>query len=240
VVSAERPRAPVASSSEAALCEPDVAAAQGSPRCPSRPGRGGRYWSRSCLGQRRSLPRGCRQSAYCQHLARGPKRGRAAAPPAKPPSPGPHARFDVAAGGNQTGRASTCRAVQAPLADLQSSHARGAWAGRDRTWPSAFTVAEIAARRVALWVARIADVSAPRRPPREVMAREPAVRPPSSGGGAALPSSDPHVALHALIPRPGAASSSAPLGAFGLTRTSTSVTSGPAMSSSAGACLSSR
>jgi hypothetical protein len=29
----------------------------------------------------------------------------------------PHARIEVAAGGNQTSRASTCRAVQAPLAD---------------------------------------------------------------------------------------------------------------------------
>jgi hypothetical protein len=29
----------------------------------------------------------------------------------------PHARFEVAAGGNQTSRASTRRAVQAPLAD---------------------------------------------------------------------------------------------------------------------------
>jgi hypothetical protein len=29
----------------------------------------------------------------------------------------PHAQFDVAAGGNQTSRASTRRAVQAPLAD---------------------------------------------------------------------------------------------------------------------------
>jgi hypothetical protein len=29
----------------------------------------------------------------------------------------PHARIDAAAGGNQTSRASTCRAVQAPLAD---------------------------------------------------------------------------------------------------------------------------
>ena len=29
----------------------------------------------------------------------------------------PHARFDAAAGGNQTSRASMCRAVQAPLAD---------------------------------------------------------------------------------------------------------------------------
>jgi hypothetical protein len=29
----------------------------------------------------------------------------------------PHARFDAAAGGNQTSQASTCCAVQAPLAD---------------------------------------------------------------------------------------------------------------------------
>jgi hypothetical protein len=29
----------------------------------------------------------------------------------------PHARIEVAAGGNQTSRASTCRTVQAPLAD---------------------------------------------------------------------------------------------------------------------------
>jgi hypothetical protein len=29
----------------------------------------------------------------------------------------PHARFEVAAGGNRSSRASTCRAVQAPPAD---------------------------------------------------------------------------------------------------------------------------
>jgi hypothetical protein len=29
----------------------------------------------------------------------------------------PHARIEVAAGGNQTSRARTCRTVQAPLAD---------------------------------------------------------------------------------------------------------------------------
>ena len=29
----------------------------------------------------------------------------------------PHARIEVAAGGNQASRASTCRAAQAPLAD---------------------------------------------------------------------------------------------------------------------------
>jgi hypothetical protein len=29
----------------------------------------------------------------------------------------PHARIEVAAGGNQTSRANMCRAVQAPLAD---------------------------------------------------------------------------------------------------------------------------
>jgi len=34
----------------------------------------------------------------------------------------PHARFDVAAGGNQTSRASTRRAVQAPLADPTARH----------------------------------------------------------------------------------------------------------------------
>ena len=34
----------------------------------------------------------------------------------------PHARFDAAAGGNQTSRASTCRAVQAPLADPTARH----------------------------------------------------------------------------------------------------------------------
>jgi hypothetical protein len=33
----------------------------------------------------------------------------------------PHARIDAAAGGNQTSRASTCRAVQAPLADPTKS-----------------------------------------------------------------------------------------------------------------------
>ena len=34
----------------------------------------------------------------------------------------PLARFEVAAGGNQTSRASTCRAVQAPLADPTALH----------------------------------------------------------------------------------------------------------------------
>ncbi len=33
-----------------------------------------------------------------------------------------HARFEVAAGGNQASRASTCRAAQAPLADPTKSH----------------------------------------------------------------------------------------------------------------------
>ena len=37
----------------------------------------------------------------------------------------PHARFDVAAGGNQTSRASTRRAVQAPLADPTARHCLG-------------------------------------------------------------------------------------------------------------------
>jgi len=49
----------------------------------------------------------------------------------------PHARFEVAAGGNQTSRASTRRAVQAPLADLQSadrvSHGEHEQWGRDRS-----------------------------------------------------------------------------------------------------------
>jgi hypothetical protein len=36
----------------------------------------------------------------------------------------PHARFEVAAGGNQTSRASTRRAVQAPLADPTLTHDR--------------------------------------------------------------------------------------------------------------------
>jgi hypothetical protein len=35
----------------------------------------------------------------------------------KPCAGEPHARFEVAAGGNQASRASTCRAAQAPLAD---------------------------------------------------------------------------------------------------------------------------
>ena len=34
----------------------------------------------------------------------------------------PHARFEVAAGGNQASRASTCRAAQAPLADPTKRH----------------------------------------------------------------------------------------------------------------------
>jgi hypothetical protein len=37
----------------------------------------------------------------------------------------PHARFDVAAGGNQTSRANIRRAVQAPLADPTARHS--AW-----------------------------------------------------------------------------------------------------------------
>jgi hypothetical protein len=37
----------------------------------------------------------------------------------------PHARFEVAAGGNQTSRASTRRAVQAPLADPTKSDGAG-------------------------------------------------------------------------------------------------------------------
>ena len=47
------------------------------------------------------------------------KGGRKRRRPRRPPiSPGePHARFEVAAGGNQASRASTCRAAQAPLAD---------------------------------------------------------------------------------------------------------------------------
>ena len=36
----------------------------------------------------------------------------------------PHARIEVAAGGNQTSRASTRRAVQAPLADPTRSRSR--------------------------------------------------------------------------------------------------------------------
>jgi hypothetical protein len=34
----------------------------------------------------------------------------------------PHARFEVAAGGNQASPASTCRAAQAPLADPTNRH----------------------------------------------------------------------------------------------------------------------
>jgi hypothetical protein len=34
----------------------------------------------------------------------------------------PHARIEVAAGGNQASRASTCRAAQAPLADPTNVH----------------------------------------------------------------------------------------------------------------------
>jgi hypothetical protein len=36
-----------------------------------------------------------------------------------------HARFEVAAGGNQASRASTCRAAQAPLADPTKRHTFG-------------------------------------------------------------------------------------------------------------------
>jgi hypothetical protein len=39
----------------------------------------------------------------------------------------PHARFEVAAGGDQTSRASVCRAVQAPPVDPPSSGAVGGW-----------------------------------------------------------------------------------------------------------------
>ena len=38
----------------------------------------------------------------------------------------PHARFEVAAGGNQASRASTCRAAQAPLADPTNPKGRHA------------------------------------------------------------------------------------------------------------------
>jgi len=55
----------------------------------------------------------------------------------------PHARFEVAAGGNQTSRASTRRAVQAPLADPTKTRVgledqgewrltEGKWIGRHR------------------------------------------------------------------------------------------------------------
>jgi hypothetical protein len=40
----------------------------------------------------------------------------------------PHARIEVAAGGNQTSRARTCRTVQAPLADpTVTVRAPGRW-----------------------------------------------------------------------------------------------------------------
>jgi hypothetical protein len=53
----------------------------------------------------------------------------------------PHARFDVAAGGNQTSRANTRRAVQAPLADPTAPHRREITSGRERD--SASTVARM-------------------------------------------------------------------------------------------------
>ena len=37
----------------------------------------------------------------------------------------PHARFEVAAGGNQASRASTCRAARAPLADPTNGFGSG-------------------------------------------------------------------------------------------------------------------
>ena len=37
----------------------------------------------------------------------------------------PHARIEVAAGGNQASRANTCRAAQAPLADPTNVHKIG-------------------------------------------------------------------------------------------------------------------
>ena len=51
----------------------------------------------------------------------------------------PHARFEVAAGGNQTSRASTCRAVQAPPVDppvwVSSPTKHGCDSGADRLGP---------------------------------------------------------------------------------------------------------
>ncbi len=48
------------------------------------------------------------------------------------PSAGdPHARFEVAAGGNQVSRASTCRAAQAPLADPTGTSRSGRCEGPD-------------------------------------------------------------------------------------------------------------
>jgi hypothetical protein len=44
----------------------------------------------------------------------------------------PHARFEVAAGGNQASRASTCRAAQAPLADPTNRHYVDGWV----MWPA--------------------------------------------------------------------------------------------------------
>jgi hypothetical protein len=41
----------------------------------------------------------------------------------------PHARFEVAAGGNQTSRANTRRAVQAPLADPTALRANEGYFG---------------------------------------------------------------------------------------------------------------
>ena len=44
----------------------------------------------------------------------------------------PHARFDVAAGGDQTSRANTRRAVQAPLADPTATEGALGGCGRER------------------------------------------------------------------------------------------------------------
>jgi hypothetical protein len=47
----------------------------------------------------------------------------------------PHARFEVAAGGNQTSRASTRRAVQAPLADPTKTPELGLGGSTSRAKP---------------------------------------------------------------------------------------------------------
>jgi hypothetical protein len=59
----------------------------------------------------------CRRTQASPGLAREMSRMPAVKNVGEPCAREPHARFDVAAGGNQTSRASACRAVQAPLAD---------------------------------------------------------------------------------------------------------------------------
>ena len=59
-----------------------------------------------------------------------------------------HARFEVAAGGNQASRASTCRTAQAPLADPTKTYYPDSRIMRRRGWMRA-----LAAVPVSMWSA---------------------------------------------------------------------------------------